>query len=140
MSILLSRVDGTDRHQHGGVRSLPAESAYLLPRDNRDMGIVYSGSHERLRAVLGKMLSGKQQAHISIPLRCAVGRSARTSRLPDSAATSTSLGRRCAGRPTKLGFVGGSCTEGGGTDDDKPWHAWPNRCCLSGVKAMDAHA
>ena len=65
LSVLLFRVDGADHHhQHRGVRSLPAESTYLLPRDNRDMGIVYSGSHERLRAVLGKMLSGKQQARI----------------------------------------------------------------------------
>lgn len=68
LSTLIISGDGTDRHQHGalhkGVRSLPEESTYLLPRDNRDMGIVYSGSHERLRAMLGRLISGMQRAHI----------------------------------------------------------------------------
>ena len=45
--------------QHGFRVLPPEESSFLLPRDNRDSGIVYSGSHERLRVVMGRMLAGE---------------------------------------------------------------------------------
>ena len=40
------------------VKNLPSEADFLLPRRNRELGILYQGAQERLRVAVDKMIKG----------------------------------------------------------------------------------
>lgn len=43
------------------LRNRPPEASYMLPRRNRDLGMLYMGAMERSRLIVHKMMTGGEQ-------------------------------------------------------------------------------
>ena len=56
-SSLPHRSTYTDR-ELSWMHNRPPEASYLLPRRNRDLGVLYMGATERMRLVVHKMMAG----------------------------------------------------------------------------------
>ena len=56
-SSLPHRSTYTDR-ELSWMHNRPPEASYLLPRRNRDLGVLYMGATERMRLVVHKMMTG----------------------------------------------------------------------------------
>ena len=88
---------------HG--RRLPEES-FLLPRRDRDLGILYMGAQERMRLVVHRMIKGRGRMITRVGAAGAAGMGSRSLRVPSSLLPGHPVG---AGSCTRLaGVVSGA--------------------------------